>query len=170
MSIHGVAVPFVCMIFFTSLTAATTWSVLCRSGQPPMNDFITTTQHTDVNDSTLVEYFPNGTCTGLFYEIFTVAMDRTQFTYTITGIEGDVTQVLSKSTSPYHVAIAFSTITPDRFSGHDFSSTIMQTKDMFILQPSFQRFEASLIASIIRDPVFYLFSIVTLSTGIVAIV
>eukprot|EP00759_Apiculatamorpha_spiralis_P037111 PhF_6_TR37130/c0_g3_i5/m.54606 len=134
---------------------STPWKVLCRRGQPPINDFANVT-----ND-----------CVGLFAELFTTIATRLKMQYQLTVVDSSVDPYLNlTSTDPHDAAITFQTITPDRMLLYDFSSAVLRSQDVIVLQPKYLQREGSITGSIIRDPVFYLFSIVTVSIGIVAIV
>eukprot|EP00759_Apiculatamorpha_spiralis_P037112 PhF_6_TR37130/c0_g3_i6/m.54607 len=136
----------------TPKTKNSVLQVGCRPGQPPLADFSTI----------------ENKCTGLFAEVFTIAADRAKLAYNMSWFNSDISTALT--TGDYDVIIAFHTINPSRLKQYDFSSPLMSSDNIIVLNPSYRHTDGSLDSAIIRDPVMYLFSIVTVSIGIVAIV
>ena len=136
--------------------------VLCQGGQPPYSD-----ENREVGAARA--------CEGLFADMFYTIADRMGLTYTMTVLH--TTEIDSRlevnattGASEFDMAIAFHTVSPERLRTIDFSVTVYQTDYKIALLPEFKQERTTLVESVIRDSVLYLFSVIALVAALMAII
>ena len=132
--------------------------VVCRQGQPPFNHY----DH-------MVESDADKHCTGLLAELWREIALRANLTYTMhystSGAYETTLNISDNRTSKYDVAISFHTVTPARLVHHTYSLTCMQSDDMIVMLPSYKKGTVTLVGSVVRRSVLYIFTIFAVLFG-----
>lgn len=132
----------------------------CQAGQPPYSDF---------------DHANPTRCTGLFADMFYTIANRMSLNYTMDIVHSDHIDHLlevnaTTGESEYDMFVSFHTVSPERIRVLDFSVSVYQTDYRVALLPHFHSPRVTLVKSVIRDSVLYLFSVIALIAAIMAVV
>ena len=128
---------------------------LCRGGQPP---FVYLLTDPSTNAST---------CKGILNDLFLLAVQRSGLNYTLTvnptaNTDSAIAISVNTNTSQQDVAIAFTTVTPQRLQVMDFTVSMYAVDYSMVVSSSFAKGSSSLADVVVRPAVWYIFGIVAI--------
>ena len=136
-------------------TASLPLRVACRQGQAPFNYW----------DASVPE--GQRRCDGLLGELFYMIMDRAKLSYNMSFINtGNLDPLVqltldtsNRSTSVYDMIVSFHTVTPARLRLYTFTVTALRSDDTLTLSGSYRKGQTSLVESVVRRSVLYIFTV-----------